>query len=113
MRISICFSVVWGSFQFSPGVFVGFLAAFFGSTIESVGDYYATARISGVSMPPNRAVNRGILVEGVMSAIGAIFGTGHATTSYSGTIGFIGITGVRVYDDRAFFFYFTFCITFS
>ena len=88
------FSVQWGGVKFSSAIFIGFLAAGFASTLESVGDYYAAARICDVTKPTKHAVNRGILVEGLASVVGGVVGVGHATTSYSGTIGFIGITGV-------------------
>ena len=92
------FSVQWGGMKFSTGLFVGFLASGFASTIESVGDYYATARICGLTRPAKRAVSRGILMEGLATILGAVVGVGHATTSYSSTIGFIGITGVCTED---------------
>ena len=91
----MCLSVQWGGLKFNGGVFVGFLAAGFASTIESVGDYYATARVCGQPRPSKRAVNRGILMEGLSTIVGAMIGVGHAMTSFSSTIGFIGITGVR------------------
>ena len=87
--------VQWGPLKFSTGLFVSFLACGFASTIESVGDYYSTARISGVSNPPTHAVNRGILVEGVTTVMCGSVGVGIALTTYSSTIGFIGLTGVR------------------
>ena len=70
------------------------LAATLSSIIESVGDYYACARISGAPPPPPHAVNRGIAMEGFCSIISGLVGAGHATTSYSGNIGAIGITKV-------------------
>ena len=45
------------------GVF-GMLAGVFASMIESIGDYYACARLSGAPPPPKHAVNRGIFLEG-------------------------------------------------
>ena len=90
----VLLKVQWGGIRFSSGLFAGIIAAGFASTIESVGDYYATARISEVPNPPRHAVNRGILVEGCISVLAALVGSGHATTSYSATVGFIGITGV-------------------
>ena len=35
------------------------------SMVESVGDYYACARLSGAPIPTSRTVNRGIGMEGV------------------------------------------------
>ncbi|XP_046343832.2 solute carrier family 23 member 2-like [Haliotis rufescens] len=77
---------------FSPAVFVGFLSAFCASMIESVGDYFATAKACQIDPPPDHAVNRGILVEGLCGLLGGAIGTGHATTSYSGNIAAISVS---------------------
>ena len=71
------------------------LAATIASIIESVGDYYACARISCVPPPPTHAVNRGIAIEGFGSIISGIVGSGGATTSYSQNVGAIGFTKVN------------------
>ena len=72
------------------------LAATMTSIIESVGDYYACARISGVQPPPPQAVNRGIATEGFGSIISGLVGSGGATTSYSQNVGAIGFTKVSL-----------------
>ena len=72
------------------------LASVLSSTVESVSDYYVTARVCGERMPPKHAVNRGVAAEGVASVMSSLLGAGHATTSYSATIGMIQITGVSV-----------------
>ncbi|KAL4231904.1 hypothetical protein ACF0H5_009480 [Mactra antiquata] len=74
--------------------YVGFLAATISSIIESIGDYYAAARLSGSAPPPSHAINRGIAMEGVCSIVSGMVGASHGTTSYSGNIGVIGITKV-------------------
>ena len=74
------------------GMFAGVLA----SAIESVGDFYACARLSGAPPPPTHAVNRGIGTEGLGCIIAGMFGSGNGTTSYSENIGAIGITKVGV-----------------
>jgi len=74
--------------------FVGMLASTIASTIESIGDYYACARMSRAPPPPPHAINRGIAVEGLCSIFSSLVGAGHPTTSYSGNIGAIGITKV-------------------
>ncbi|KAB7504751.1 Solute carrier family 23 member 2 [Armadillidium nasatum] len=73
------------------GVF-GMLAGVIPSMIESVGDYYACARLSGVKPPPKHAMNRGICIEGIGCIITGILGTGNGTTSYSENIGAIRVT---------------------
>ena len=54
------FSGQFGWPTFGAGAFVGFLAATFSSIIESIGDYYAAAKICNVPPPPRHSMNRGI-----------------------------------------------------
>ena len=70
------------------------LAGVLASMIESIGDYYACARLSGAPPPPTHAINRGIGTEGLGCIIAGFFGTGNGTTSYSENIGAIGVTKV-------------------
>ena len=70
------------------------LAGYLASMVESVGDYYACARLAGASVPTRQIVNRGIGMEGVGCLVAGIFGTGNGTTSYSENIGAIGLTRV-------------------
>ena len=73
----------------------GMLAGVIASIIESVGDYYACARLSGAPPSPTHAVNRGIGIEGIGCILAGAWGSGNGTTSYSKNIGAIGITKVR------------------
>ncbi|XP_060067626.1 solute carrier family 23 member 1-like [Ylistrum balloti] len=75
------------------GVF-GMLAGVLASMMESVGDYYACARLAGAPPPPVHAVNRGIGVEGIGCILAGAWGSGNGTTSYSENVGAIGITKV-------------------
>lgn len=84
----------FGTPTVSAAGYVAFLAATLSSVIESIGDYYAAARISGAPPPPSHAINRGIAMEGLSSIVSGLVGAGHGTTSYSGNIGAIGITKV-------------------
>ena len=70
------------------------LAGVLASMIESIGDYYACARLAGAPPPPTHAINRGIGTEGLGCIIAGVFGTGNGTTSYSENIGAIGVTKV-------------------
>ncbi|XP_067936878.1 solute carrier family 23 member 2-like [Watersipora subatra] len=65
------------------GMFAGVLA----SMVESVGDYYAAARISGAPVPTAAALNRGIGIEGFGSLLSGVIGSGCGLTSYSMNIG--------------------------
>lgn len=68
--------------------------------VESVGDYYACARLVGAPPPPKHAINRGIGIEGLGCLLAGAWGTGNGTTSYSENIGALGITRVsEVADD--------------
>ncbi len=84
----------WGVPQFTLAAFVGMLAGYVASIVESVGDYYACARLSGAKVPTSRTINRGIGMEGIGCLVAGIFGTGNGTTSYSENIGAIGLTRV-------------------
>ena len=57
------FSVQWGVPTVSAAGVFGMLAGVLASAIESVGDYYACARLSGAPPPPVHAINRGIGME--------------------------------------------------
>src|SRR5690606_40096666 len=54
--------------------FVGMLAGYLASMVESIGDYYACARLSGAPRPDKKTINRGIGMEGVGCLIAGIFG---------------------------------------
>ncbi|XP_052772555.1 solute carrier family 23 member 2-like isoform X2 [Mya arenaria] len=92
----------FGAIDFSVSVFIGFLIATFTSILDSIGDYYACASMCRVPPPPSHAVNRGIAMEGFCSLIAGLLGCGHATTTYGGNIGAIGVT--RVSSRLVFFF---------
>lgn len=82
----------WGMPTLSVASYMAMMAATFTSIIESVGDYYACARISCAPPPPAHAINRGIAMEGFGSIISGFVGSGGATTSYSQNVGAIGFT---------------------
>ncbi len=84
----------WGMPVFGVAAFVGMLAGYIASVVESIGDYYACARLSGAPIPDKKVISRGIGMEGIGCLIAGIFGTGNGTTSYSENIGAIGLTRV-------------------
>lgn len=84
----------WGIPQFGAAAIVGMLAGYIASMVESIGDYYACARLSGAPTPDKNTINKGITFEGIGCLIAGIFGTGNGTTSYSENIGAIGLTRV-------------------
>ena len=86
----------WGTPTISAASVFGMLAGVLASMIESVGDYYACARLSGAPPPPRHAINRGIGMEGIGCLLAGAWGSGNGTTSYSENIGAIGITKVCI-----------------
>lgn len=53
-----CFTVQWGLPTISAAGVIGMLSAVVASIIESIGDYYACARLSCAPPPPIHAINR-------------------------------------------------------
>ncbi|XP_061532463.1 solute carrier family 23 member 1 [Phycodurus eques] len=84
----------WGLPTVSMSSVLGMMAGVLASTMESIGDYYACARLSGAPPPPTHAINRGIAVEGIGCILAGLWGTGNGTTSYSQNIAALGITKV-------------------
>ena len=102
--VLFCYCFITGQFG-SPGIHVGALVTFLLSTIssiiDSVGDYYACAKMVLAPPPPKHAINRGIAIEGMMSLIGGSAGTSHATSTFASNIGAMGIT--RVLSHRSIY----------
>ncbi|KAG7166859.1 Solute carrier family 23 member 1-like 2 [Homarus americanus] len=84
----------WGLPTVSVAGVLGMLAGVLASIVESVGDYFACARLSGAPAPPKHAINRGIWIEGLGTILAGLWGTGSGTTSYSQNVGAIGVTKV-------------------
>lgn len=89
-------TVQWGLPTASIAGVVGMMSAVIASVVESIGDYYACARLSGAPPPPVSAINRGIAVEGFGGVLAGLWGVGVGATSFSQNIGAISITKVRV-----------------
>ncbi|CAG2213594.1 SLC23A1 [Mytilus edulis] len=88
----------FGRISFSTSVFAGFMIGTITSILDSIGDYYACAKMCNLPPPPAHTVNRGIAIEGFCSLIAGFLGCGHATTTYGGNIGAIGVTRVASRD---------------
>ncbi|KAK5870977.1 hypothetical protein PBY51_003881 [Eleginops maclovinus] len=84
----------WGLPTVTAAGVIGMMSAVVASIIESIGDYYACARLSCAPPPPIHAINRGIFVEGISCVLDGLFGTGNGSTSSSPNIGVLGITKV-------------------
>ncbi|CAB4004251.1 solute carrier family 23 member 2-like isoform X1, partial [Paramuricea clavata] len=90
----------WGTPTISLAGVFGMLAGVIAGVVESIGDYYACARLSGAPPPPSHAMNRGIGVEGIACFLAGAVGTGNATTSFSENIGALGITKTAKLDGK-------------
>ncbi|XP_037369749.1 solute carrier family 23 member 1-like [Talpa occidentalis] len=84
----------WGLPTISLAGVFGIIAGVVSSMVESVGDYYACARLVGAPPPPKHAISRGIGIEGLGCLLAGAWGTGNGTTSYSENVGALGITRV-------------------
>ncbi|XP_045406887.1 solute carrier family 23 member 1 isoform X2 [Lemur catta] len=84
----------WGLPTVTAAAVLGMFSATLAGIIESIGDYYACARLAGAPPPPVHAINRGIFTEGICCIIAGLLGTGNGSTSSSPNIGVLGITKV-------------------
>ncbi|KAJ3588660.1 hypothetical protein NHX12_009514 [Muraenolepis orangiensis] len=84
----------WGLPTVTVAGVMGMLSATLSGIVESIGDYYACARLSGATPPPVHAINRGIFMEGLCCILAGVLGTGNGSTSSSPNIGVLGITKV-------------------
>uniref|UniRef100_S4RZ62 Solute carrier family 23 member 2 n=1 Tax=Petromyzon marinus TaxID=7757 RepID=S4RZ62_PETMA len=55
----------WGMPTVTAAGVIGMMSAMLASIVESIGDYYACARLAGAPPPPIHAINRGIFMEGL------------------------------------------------
>ncbi|XP_008311447.1 solute carrier family 23 member 1-like [Cynoglossus semilaevis] len=97
----------WGVPTVSLAAVLSIMAGVICSMAESVGDYYACAKLSGAPPPPKHAISRGIGVEGIGCLLAGAFGTGNGTTSYSENVAALGITKV---GSRAVIFFSGVCM---
>lgn len=86
----------WGGpgfgWEISAAAVLAILAGYFGSMVESLGDYAATCAVAGERFTV-RHMNRGIFAEGLGSVLAAGFG-GLPCTSYTQNVGIIAATRV-------------------
>jgi len=73
---------------------LGMLAGYLGSMVESIGDYYACARMAEAPVPTAKMISKGLGAEGLGCLVASLFQTANGTTSYSENIGSIGLTHV-------------------
>ena len=83
----------WGGPTFKIGFFLGMLAGYLASMIESFGDYHTISHAAGAGVPTKRQINRGIGAEGVACVFTGVFGA-FGSTSYTENIGLVALTKV-------------------
>ncbi len=88
------FTGQWGTPSVRFSAVIGMLSGITASMVESIGDYFACAKLAGAPPPPHHAINRGLGMEGIGCILTGAWGTANGTTSYSENIGAIGITRV-------------------
>jgi uracil-xanthine permease len=84
----------WGFPQFKIALVLAMMAAYLASMIESIGDYYAVARISEAPTPTASMISKGLGTEGIGCFIAGLLQTCNGSTTYSENIGAIGLTRV-------------------
>jgi nucleobase transporter 1/2 len=84
----------WGPPQFKSFAIVPMIGSMAAGMIESIGDYYSCAKLSGAPPPTAGIVSRGLAGEGIGIVLAGLFGTGNGTTSYSENIGAMTLTRV-------------------
>ncbi len=78
--------------EFTAAAILGVAVGYFGSMVESLGDYAATCAVSGETYRV-RHMNRGIFAEGAGSLLSTCLGA-IPCTSYTQNVGIIAATGV-------------------
>lgn len=73
----------WGAPIFKAYAIVPMLGGMLASMIESIGDYFGCARLSGAPPPTPGIISRGLGCEGIGVLLAGLVGTGNGTTSYS------------------------------
>lgn len=90
-----CRAVQWGWPTFSASLSASMCVMVVLNVVDAVSDFYATARMCGAPPPPAHAVNRGVMLDGLCSALTGALGSGDATATYSENIAALAITRVR------------------
>ena len=83
----------WGFMKFDVGLIFAMTIPYFATALESLGDYIAVSESSNVETPSPKRLSRGIMMEGISSAISATMG-GTASSSFSQNVGIVRLTGV-------------------
>lgn len=84
----------WGGPIFTWSAVLTMLAGALSAMVESLGDYYAAARIAGAPVPPPAIISRAVFIQGFSCMLTGFVGTANGTTAYNENIGAMQITRV-------------------
>ena len=73
----------WGAPIFKASAIVPMFGGALAGMIESIGDYFSCARLSGAPPPTPGIISRGLGCEGIGVLLAGLIGTSNGTTSYS------------------------------
>lgn len=59
-------------------------AAVIPAALESIGDYYAAARLGGAPQPHTEVISRALAVESLCCVVSGLLGTTTGSTAYAG-----------------------------
>ncbi|CAI9116609.1 OLC1v1017803C2 [Oldenlandia corymbosa var. corymbosa] len=92
--IKIPYPFQWGTPIFRAAHLFGMIGASLVSAAESTGAYYATARLSGATIPPGHVVSRSVGLQGIGQLLDGIFGSLVGSTASIENVGLLGLTRV-------------------
>ncbi|KAK9835389.1 hypothetical protein WJX81_006828 [Elliptochloris bilobata] len=84
----------WGAPTFAWSSTLTMLAGALSALVESLGDWYAAARICGAPVPPPAVISRATTVQGVCCLLVGLWGSGNGSTAHNENIGAMQITRV-------------------
>ncbi|CAL5222118.1 g4434 [Coccomyxa viridis] len=84
----------WGAPTFSWSSTFAMLAGAISAMVESIGDYFAAAKICGAPVPPPDVISRAVGFQGFSCVLTGLIGSGNATTAYNENIGCLQLTRV-------------------
>ena len=73
----------WGAPIFTWTGVLTMVAAVIPAALESIGDYYAAARLAEAPAPPTDVVSRALAVEALCCSVAGLFGTTTGSTAYA------------------------------
>ncbi|KAK4481492.1 hypothetical protein RD792_012392 [Penstemon davidsonii] len=92
--IRIPYPFQWGTPIFRASHVFGMMGAALVSSAESTGTFYAAARLSGATSPPDHVLSRSIGLQGIGQLVEGIFGSLVGTSASVENVGLLGLTRV-------------------